>query len=80
VAARRLRDVLEASAGLSGRPRASCRYNTQADGECKEAAVPGDGSGCGWKVVEAMKYANETCINAVRRAARVERGGPFTRT
>eukprot|EP01052_Picozoa_sp_SAG31_P038376 SAG31_NODE_5116_length_2731_cov_1.876900_3_plen_298_part_00 len=39
-------------------------YNTQADGECEGEAMPGDGSGCSWKVLETMKYANESCVNA----------------
>ena len=33
-------------------------------GECQGAAVPGDGSGCAWKVQQVLKYTEETCINA----------------
>jgi hypothetical protein len=39
-------------------------YSTQVDGECKGDAVPGDGSGCAWKVQKVLKYTEETCINA----------------
>ena len=30
-------------------------YSTQVDGECKGNAVPGDGSGCSWKVHKTLK-------------------------
>ena len=30
-------------------------YSTQVDGECRGSAVPGDGSGCSWKVHKTLK-------------------------
>ena len=37
-------------------------YSTPAAGECHGNARPGDGSGCTWRLLEAVKTVNATCM------------------
>ena len=50
-------------------------FSTPAAGECSAGAVPGDGSGCTWRVVQLKKAANYSCVQG-HVAAAVMRHNP----
>lgn len=39
-------------------------YSTPRAGKCGPGQRPGDASGCTWRIVETVKFANASCVNA----------------